>query len=314
MTPSIAAVVVAYNSASCIRRCLDAILMDPLVTQIAVVDNSDDPTTAGHVADVGRTTTGGRVVYLASGENLGFAAGSNAGVRATIPTTHIAFVNPDVELTMPLSDLARALDASGAALISAGLDPIRRPRGFHNRRHRFTLAREFAKATLGTRFSVEKIPSDCPPGHIAADQVDGALMVMRRATFDQLGGFDERFELYYEDVDLCRRAAGIGGCLFLPVRAGSHLAGTSAATAPQTAYAVLRISRARMIRAAYGDGLVTSAAIVFLALSELVARSATRRSESMSVRLQSVRQQWDEVRRPGSVRILAGARQAKAGS
>ena len=40
------------------------------------------------------------------------------------------------------------------------------------------------------------------------DQVMGAFLMIRRALFDALGGFDERFFVYYEDLDLCLRAAG----------------------------------------------------------------------------------------------------------
>jgi GT2 family glycosyltransferase len=45
---------------------------------------------------------------------------------------------------------------------------------------------------------------------VRRDWVSGAAMVVRRAVFEEVGGFDERYFMYFEDVDLCARIRGAG--------------------------------------------------------------------------------------------------------
>ncbi|MDR2391299.1 MAG: hypothetical protein LBE84_06450, partial [Planctomycetota bacterium] len=67
--------------------------------------------------------------------------------------------------------------------------------------------------------------------HAAArtvDQIIGACMLIRRDDFEILGGFDERFFIYYEEVDLCKRVVDAGGEVwFRPEARVTHLGGAS---------------------------------------------------------------------------------------
>ena len=113
---------------------------------------------------------------------------------------------------------------------------------------------------------------------VRVDQVSGALLLVRRRDFARLNGFDARFELYYEDVDLCSRAAALGGCVFVPVRWGRHVGGASAAAAAGPAYVAGRLSRMRYLRK-HAPGRVTGAALLAMAGLEVVARTVARGSE-----------------------------------
>ena len=65
------------------------------------------------------------------------------------------------------------------------------------------------------------------------DWVTGAFMFIRRRTYDDVGGFDERFFMYWEDADLCRRAATVGwDTAFLPAVGVLHLTGRASRHVP----------------------------------------------------------------------------------
>jgi GT2 family glycosyltransferase len=67
------------------------------------------------------------------------------------------------------------------------------------------------------------------------DWVSGACMVARRTAIDQVGGFDEKFFLYWEDADLCRKMRDAGWkVIYYPEAEVYHYTGTSSDTAPLT--------------------------------------------------------------------------------
>jgi N-acetylglucosaminyl-diphospho-decaprenol L-rhamnosyltransferase len=135
------------------------------------------------------------------------------------------------------------------------------------------------------------------------DQVDGALLMTSRAFFERLGGFDERYELYFEDVDLCDRARADGSVLLDTRQFGVHAGGASAKRAASAAYCVFRVSRVRYF-AAKGGRLRALAALA-VCVAEVAVRTVTRQPESLGVRLRALRLATRETVRPGSVAVLS---------
>ena len=299
--PRILVVVVAYRSSAILGRCLAALALDEAVTEVIVVDNSSESEAARAVTELGSQDT--RFTYLDPGANLGFAGGCNRGAAAAAPGwTHIVFVNPDVRLTAGLAPLTERLD-SGAAVVAGLLVSPGHPDSV-NARPLVTLRREFAKAVVGTRaYRIAAPPSDGEP--IQVEQVDGALLAMAARTFRALDGFDERFELYYEDVDICARAAAHGGILLVPSPWGVHEGGASFATASANAYRLGRVSRVRYLRKHNGSSIAVGLAVGGIAVTEWVTRSLSRQGEGMRTRTAALRLQFRELVRPGSVRLLA---------
>jgi GT2 family glycosyltransferase len=292
---AIGVVVVAYRSAPTIAGCVRSCLADPDVAAVVVVDNSVDAATENAVRQAG----GDRVHYRAS-PNLGFAVGCNAGAaELPVDVTWVAFVNPDVELERPLSDLVHRPEVATACVVGAHVESPRSP-GVPSARPAVTVWRELVKAASGSRAYAMEPLGDRP---VRVDQVSGALLLVRRRDLAQLGGFDERFELYYEDVDLCARAAELGGCVFVPTRWGRHAGGASAATAGERAYVAGRVSRMRYLRK-HRPGVLTEAALGAMAGLEAVTRSLARGAEGRRGRVEGLRAQWREWRVPGSVRAL----------
>ena len=203
--PEVAAVIVSYNVADLLVRCVASLRADG-VDRIVVVDNAsaDDSVAAVRAADPG-------VEVLALTENLGFGAGVNRGVARTVEP-HVLVMNPDVEVevgsTKVLLD-ALAADA-GLAVVGPGIET---PEG-----DLYPSARTFPDLVDAAGHAFLHFVWPANPfsrrykmldwDHCDARDVDwvaGTHLLARRSAWDQVGGFDEAFFMYMEDVDLCWR-------------------------------------------------------------------------------------------------------------
>lgn len=296
----IAAVVVAHNSADTIGACLEGILADP-AARVCVVDNASDPRTAAICAALAGD---GRVGYLDPGANLGYARAANLGLAGLAGTGYVAVVNPDVRLTRTLSDLIAVADPGSRNVVAGRLASPRDARGV-NARPATTFRREAAKALLGSR--AYRLPP-APAGTIRpVDQLDGALMVMSVSRWRELGGFDERFELYYEDVDMCSRIRANGACLLVNAPWGEHVGGHSFQRSSATAFVAQRVSRVRYARQWWRPAILSGAAVFGVTFLELAVRSLTHQSEGQRTRNRAARRVLAELHKPGSQTVLIAA-------
>ncbi len=295
-------VVVAYRSADTIADCLNGILIDPNVSSIVVVDNSRDPATKQVIIRQFPDET--RIEYVA-GPNVGFAAGCNLGAGLAGECDYLGFVNPDLFLTSPIGELATELARSGAAIVSARTHVLSvgnaRNIGSHGS-HGVSVARELARATIGLNRAYRYNRSFTSTR--AVDALAGALLVMRRDTFFTLGGFDERFNLYYDDVDLCHRAKEFGGCVISPALVGTHLGGHSARSDFGRSYLCLRVNGVRYLRKHRVGGLMWRPLAFATALVEFVCRSLGGTREGRRTRWFVLRQQLREIVRESSYSTL----------
>jgi len=296
-------VIVAFNSGDTINECLERVVADPAVHSIVVVDNSMDPITRSVCSRFARRT---KMSYIPS-VNVGFAAAVNIGVRELDSAIeYVCILNPDVYLARGLAELVSSIDIAGAAIVSGGLVAVGVDE-IHNARPAVTIAREFSKAVFGSRAYLRRALSG---GHARrVEQVDGALMVMATEKFRRLQGMDDQFELYYEDVDLCRRSEGIGGCWLVPEVWGVHAGGVSADSVRPLTYCLLRISRIRYLRK-FSAGRLLGLALTVMAILEFLTRSLTRQHEGLATRRYSLGLQFAELRKPGSVWLLPSSSRA----
>ena len=233
--PSLSVVIVSFNSARLIGGLLTALAeqLNELRAQIIVVDNASSDGSADLIADQYPW-----VNLIRSRQNLGFAAGNNLAVRQALAPV-ILFLNPDA---IPIAGtILRGLEQfredkriglAGARLL--GEDGVTQPsaRMFPNLLQEiFVLSGLAAKYPRSKWFGhLDRTWADADtPAHV--DWVPGAFALMRTDLFKQLGGFDERYFLYYEEVDLCRRIAQAGYCVqYLPALKATHCGGASART------------------------------------------------------------------------------------
>jgi N-acetylglucosaminyl-diphospho-decaprenol L-rhamnosyltransferase len=223
-----AAVIVNYESGPALARCASGLLAEG-VGELVVVDNGS---TDGSVAALRRAVPGAEVVV--TGANLGYGSAANRGVAAT-EAPAVLVCNPDVVVAAgALAVLAAALDADPRRALVGPL--IRTPEG-----DRYPSARRFPSmvdaaghATLGmftphNRFTRTYHQADLEPGDIAeVDWVSGACFLVRRSAFEEVGGFDETYFMYAEDVDLCWRLGRAGwNVAYVPAAEVTHLQGVS---------------------------------------------------------------------------------------
>jgi N-acetylglucosaminyl-diphospho-decaprenol L-rhamnosyltransferase len=217
---TISAVVVTYDSAACVSRCLASVRDALPDAELVVVDNGSQDDTVGTV----RAATP-HVRVIEKNENVGFGRACNTGAKAA-RGSHVLFINPDSVLAqVDRSRLEGLLTAQPFGLVAPALDG----EGDRRRAENSWPAEYFAH-TLETLRPREWRARSRPYDHAKAAWVSGAILLVSREEFIGLGGFDPRFFLYYEDRDLSRRYRDAG----LPVRTtdairGRHAAGSSSA-------------------------------------------------------------------------------------
>ena len=227
--------IINYNTRDHLRRCLDSMPVEvrgePL--KVVVIDNASPDNSAAMVAKQYRS----RVELVANRANVGFARAANqAMARST--TRYVLVLNADIEVR---EGSLEALYDFMEETPEAGLAGARLVDDQGNLQHS---CRTFytAQAILWRRTPLGKLMPNhrCLRDHLmldwdhdderTVDWLQGACLMMRREAMEQIGGMDERFFLYFEDVDLARRMAEAGwGVHYVPdsemvhhYRRGSH--------------------------------------------------------------------------------------------
>lgn len=267
-------VIVNYNSAEWVRRCVDSLLRctHGLQYELIVVDNGSPD---GSGACLALVLPEARV--LRRRRNGGFSVAANAGA-ARASGDYLLFVNPDVAL---LGDVAGSLSlylrahpdagAAGPRLLNSDGSVQLSCRRFPS--HRTALFNRYSLATRlrpRNRYSAEYLMSDCD--HTATRDVDwlsGACLMLPRRVFEAIGGFDEGFFFSAEDVDLCRRLHVAGyRVVYVPEVAAVHAIGASSRTAPNR----IIIARHRGMWRYYRKHLRGGALLDTLTLAGIAAR------------------------------------------
>lgn len=200
----IAAIVVSCNSEETIDECLTRLRAAAGVTEIRVVDNASADSTLEHVQR--HALRDRRLRFIANPDNPGFAVACNQGAMAS-DAPWLAFVNPDCFLdTDSLLRLLAHAEPAGQALVGADLvDEAGVPDVAARRRD--VVFSAMLRPPWRTSLAV---PADAALALQPVDAVSGALLLLPRALFLRINGFDEGYRLHVEDLDLCRRARAAG--------------------------------------------------------------------------------------------------------
>jgi N-acetylglucosaminyl-diphospho-decaprenol L-rhamnosyltransferase len=255
--PRVDAVIVSYNNRDTLRACVHPLVQHDGVG-VTVVDNASPDASLEAVADL-------PVRAVQSGRNAGFAAGCNLGAaRGRAPL--ILLLNPDAEVQAGAlermievfdSDADGAVVLVGPRLLAADgslMHSMRRyQRSSSTWARAFYLHRLFPRVRWANEIDARAEAYDAPA---SPEWVSGACMLVRRAAFESVGGFDERFFMYCEDADLCKRLRVAGGDVrYEPSAIVVHRGGHSAPRA--SLYGVLACSRIAYART--HDGRVSAA-------------------------------------------------------
>ena len=201
---SVSAVVVVHDPEPELERCLASLRSQ--VDELVVVANRPGAIEARPEARV-----------LENDQPLGFAANVNRGAAAT-QGEFVVVANPDTEAAPDAVGVLHEF-ARGRPRCGIGGPQLRYPDGrWQPSRRRFPTVSGTLVRRTPLRFLLRPqerqrdhyLLDERPENPVEADWLLGAFLFLRRETLDELGGFDERFPLYGEDIDLCYRAAKAG--------------------------------------------------------------------------------------------------------
>jgi GT2 family glycosyltransferase len=236
---SVAIVIVNYNSGAHLEACLASIeaqdIWGATPPDVIVVDNASRD---GSERVAAARSSGVRLVR--NDVNRGFGAAVNQAAALTT-ASRLLLLNPDCELERgAVETLADALDAnSDAALAAPQLLNADGTTQASARGEPGALTGLFGRHSALARWFPNAAPArrNLPAADIVrsgaavadVDWVMGACMLIRRAAFDEVGGFDEGYFLYWEDADLCHRLRARGArILYVPSARVRHAGARSA--------------------------------------------------------------------------------------
>lgn len=200
VAPSLSVLVVAYNSSAALRRTLPALLAElGEGDELIVVDNDSADGSAALAAELAPAA---RIVRM--GRNVGFGAACNAGAREARGEL-LAILNPDAAPRPGWGEAIRA--------------PWRQGRGWAAWQ---ALVAEAGRTRINSAGNPihftgivwagghgEPIEGAPPPGEVPV--LSGACLAIPRRNWERIGGFEERYFMYHEDVDLSLRLRMEGG-------------------------------------------------------------------------------------------------------
>jgi len=231
---TVAVVIVTYNSGEDIMSCLEGVLQGKGggAVEVVVVDNASGDGTAdvieGEFPDV---------QLIRNEKNLYYAAACNQGVKtAGGDSRFILLLNPDVQLGEDtLGQLADYLvNSANVAAVAPRLvypegevqQSVRRFPTYATLWYELTgLSKLFPRHRVfgGWRMNLENVGEA-----IDVDQPMASCLLVRRKIWESLGGFDERFPMFFNDVDFCYRMKRSGGrIVYLPQARAVHRPGSS---------------------------------------------------------------------------------------
>ena len=223
-------VLVNYNDGRRLRACLASLAAHPPAAEheILVIDNASID---GSLEDVRREFPAVRPI--ANPTNAGFSAANNRGV-AESRGRFLLFLNTDTLVPAGALDALLARFAADPALGAVGPALVHAPGdyqvSFGNRVGFFAqIFQKFAlnprhKRALRLRRTRER----------EAGWLSAACLLCRREAFEKAGGFDERFFIYFEDIDLCARIRAAGWrLLFVPSVEVRHEGGATTTATPE---------------------------------------------------------------------------------
>ncbi|PJJ61743.1 glycosyltransferase [Compostimonas suwonensis] len=232
-------VTVLHNSSDILRGFIESAIAacSGSALSIVAVDNesADRETSRAIAEELG-------VQFLAMPQNRGYGSGANAGAaQAARPGEYVLVCNPDVVFEAHAIDVLRAAAESSDPAVAAFGPRIVDPSGavYPSARRLPTIRTGVGHALFARiapnnpwtrRYRAESEYSDAPRD---AEWLSGACLLIRADWFTRLGGFDERFFMYFEDVDLGARIRAAGGrSRYVPdatiVHTGAHSTSGSA--------------------------------------------------------------------------------------
>ena len=230
-------VIVNWNTRDLLLKCIESLKIKTQQTKIEIIvsdnNSSDDSAEAvkKHYPDV---------TVLRNASNLGFAKANNVGIRFA-KGKYICLVNSDIELVDDVVDKLyqyiethNNIGAIGPQTVNADMSIRKNCREFPTLKNAFNEALFLDKIFPGIKFF--RARSMNWYSHNETRQVEvlsGCFLMVRKKVIEKIGMLDDRFFIYGEDVDWCKRISLAGWeRVFYTDTKAIHYAGSSSANAP----------------------------------------------------------------------------------
>ncbi len=192
-------VIVSYNNLPVLINCLDSVIhMNDIQEKLEIIVVEQSPTSEIYVY-IGKNYPH---IKLIRTENKGFGAGNNRGVEVA-KGKYLLFLNPDTVLLEPIAKYAVEMFKSNSML---GLFGVRLLDEKHNETKSYGMRVPFGFMSK-IQYKFFEIFDFFNENMM---YIQGADMFVRKAVFDEVGGFDESFFMYGEEADLCQRIRNAG--------------------------------------------------------------------------------------------------------
>ncbi len=249
-------VIVSWNVADLLAACLDSIFAaaGSLQLEVIVVDSGSTDQTAALLR-----ARFPRVILLAQAENIGFTRANNLGL-AQAQGRSLLLLNPDTEIIgEALERMVAYLDTNPTVGI-VGPYTHNSDGSYQSTRRRFpTLMTAFFESTwlqsLASKHLIDRYyVNDAPPDQtLDVDWVQGSALMARCEVYMQIGGLDEGYVMYSEELDWCKRARDAGWrVVFLADAEITHHGGKSSDQVIARRHILFQQSKLRYFRKTYG--------------------------------------------------------------
>jgi len=236
---SLTIALVTWNSEDEIAECMNTLFhatakIPGLKLETVVVDNNSTDKTV-QVLESFLRVTDQNIVFIKNDDNLGFTKACNQAIHASTGD-YIFILNPDTEiLDSAISDMMKYLDDNeSVGVVAPQLLDFHRQiqfscRTFPNYWDMFSemlmLATIFPRSEFFSRWKMRYFDHNSLR---EVDQPMGAALLLKRKVLEAVGGLDERFIMFYNDVDFCKRISDAGFKLvFYPEAKVKHMQGIS---------------------------------------------------------------------------------------
>jgi hypothetical protein len=270
MAPTLSVVIVSWNVRDLLRRALTSVYASwggPSRLQVIVVDNASHDGSVAMVRDAFP-----QAQVLANAENRGFTGGNNQGIAAARGDV-LLLLNPDTEVlddALPRM-VAYAQDHPDVGMVGPQLLT---PQGHvQSSRRRFptplllflesTWLQSLAPRRMLRRYYAQDRPDDLTQD---VDWITGAVMLTRRPVVAEVGGMDEGFFMYSEELDWCRRVKAAGWrVVYYPEARVVHHEGKSSEQVVAARHVYFQSSKVRYARKYHGPALAEALRLWLLA-------------------------------------------------
>lgn len=221
MPTELSVVIVNYNGLNYLKECFDALLLNlkNIDFEIIVIDNNSQDGSCSYLK-----THYPEIILIESRVNLGFGKGNNEAVKKA-KGKYLLLFNNDTILLDPLSPVLNFLksDASIGIVAIKMLDKNKKylpsAGNFPNFKNLFQMKKLME---IGTEFKSNSFTKES----YEVDWLSGSFLMVSTQSFKEIGGFDEDYFLYVEDVDFSKKMADKGyKRVFLPSFSYIHFVG-----------------------------------------------------------------------------------------